>query len=599
MKQMGSDRDQDTTEKTSSTQPKELITRVGLESKNESSTVDKQLGRLVIDDTRSYYVSNKLWANLTNEIEELRDLLYDPTSDHEEGPNDDLNQAVPDSTLNMGSNAAILGFQTIAPSMRPYHPPLSQSVALVELFKERVLPLVHIFHAPTLMRDYWNAMASLNTLDRNSEALIFAIYYSTVISMESEQCESVIGVSRGVALRHYQFAVQQAMARADFLNTQSVTLLQAVVLFLSALRNVDASRRTWSLTALVFHIARAMGLHRDGTAFGLPPLETELRRRLWWHICFLDIRSSEYHGCQPIVQDSAFDTKMPLNIDDSDLVHGMTEPPIEREEATEMTFCLVRCEVLRVAWKTSYFFPSEMSSDERQEEKIPTNPEEMAKSLTEKLEERYIKHCDPSVPFLKLCMTVARLMINRIWLAIYYPPRQKPSSSLPAASRDKMFLTAISILEFSTILISSPEVAQWIWHSKTHIQWHAVVIVLAEICSRPSSPECDRAWECANTVYNRWNMQNDRANSLYRPINRLMAKAKSVRGTQINEEREAHPRTPGVASVTFNDLAEDMPSDFLLEPPEIFLSPDFLNEAHGDLESMYNDYTMGDWFADG
>lgn len=526
-------------------------------------------------------------------------MLYDPTSDHEEGPDDDLNQAVPDPTLNMGSNAAILGFQTIAPSIRLYHPPLSQSVALVELFKERVLPLVHIFHAPTLMRDYWDAIASLDTLDRNSEALLFAIYYSTVISMESEQCESVIGVSREVALRHYQYAVQQAMARADFLNTQSVTLLQAVVLFLSALRNVDASRRTWSLTALVFHIARAMGLHRDGTAFGLPPLETELRRRLWWHICFLDIRSSEYHGCQPIVQDSAFDTKTPLNIDDSDLVHGMNEAPIEREEATEMTFCLVRCEVLRVAWKTSYFSPSQMSPNKRQEEKIPTDPEEMAKSLTEKLEERYIKHCDPSIPFLKLCTTVARLMINRIWLAIYYPPRQKPSSSLPAASRDKMFLTAISILEFSTILITSPEVAQWTWHSKTHIQWHAVVIVLAEICSRPSSPECDRAWECANTVYNRWNMRNDRANSLWRPINRLMAKAKSVRGTHISDEHEAHLRTPGVASVTFNDLAVDIPSDFLLEPPEILLHPDFLNEAHGDLESMYNDYTMGDWFADG
>lgn len=67
MKQMGSDRGQDTTERTTSTQPKESIAHVGLAPKDESSAVDKQLGRLVIDDTRSYYVSNKLWANLTNE----------------------------------------------------------------------------------------------------------------------------------------------------------------------------------------------------------------------------------------------------------------------------------------------------------------------------------------------------------------------------------------------------------------------------------------------------------------------------------------------------------------------------------------------------
>lgn len=68
MKQMGSDKGQDTTERTTSTEFKESIAQVGLVSKDESSTVDKQLGRLVIDDTRSYYVSNKLWANLTNEV---------------------------------------------------------------------------------------------------------------------------------------------------------------------------------------------------------------------------------------------------------------------------------------------------------------------------------------------------------------------------------------------------------------------------------------------------------------------------------------------------------------------------------------------------
>lgn len=68
MKQMGSDRGQDTTERTTPTQPKETIAQVGLALNDELRTVDKQLGRLVIDDTRSYYVSNKLWANLTNEV---------------------------------------------------------------------------------------------------------------------------------------------------------------------------------------------------------------------------------------------------------------------------------------------------------------------------------------------------------------------------------------------------------------------------------------------------------------------------------------------------------------------------------------------------
>ncbi|KAJ5637682.1 Zn(II)2Cys6 transcription factor [Penicillium lividum] len=217
-------------------------TSTAIESEDGSSQVEQQLGRLVIDETRSCYVSNVLWARLGDEIEGLRDLLHESASEDE-----DLVAAtdlsVDETTTSLGSNAAIMGFQALAQSLRTYHPPLSQSVALFEIFKMNVAPL----------------------------ALLFAIYYSTVISMESEQCEDVLGFPRATAVKHYQFAMQQAVARADLLNTQSVILIQAVVLFLSALRNEDASRTAWSMTVLIFHIARAMGLHRDGAAFGLRP----------------------------------------------------------------------------------------------------------------------------------------------------------------------------------------------------------------------------------------------------------------------------------------------------------------------------------------
>lgn len=532
--------------------------------------------------------------------------MCEPKFDTDEIPNDSINRSVSDDILNLSSNAAVMGLQNIASSMSSYHPSLSQSVALLEVFKERVLPLVHIFHLPTLMHHYRDAVASLDTLDRNSEALLFAIYYSTVISMESEQCESVVGAPREVALRHYQFAVQQAIARADLLNTQSMVLLQAVVLFLSALRNVDPSRRAWSMTALIFHTARAMGLHRDGTAFGLPPFETELRRRLWWHICFLDIRSSEHHGCQPIVQDSAFDTRMPLNINDSDLAHGMKEAPLERKEATEMTFCIIRCEVLRVAWKISYFAPSDLRSDQNEEATTPQGLEKMTRELQEKLEVQYLKYCDPSVPFFKMTINVARIIIARMWLAIYYPPEQKCSSSLPATSRDNMFTTAIDILELSTTTIDTPELAQWAWHSKTHIQWHAVVIVLAEICSRPPSAECDRAWEYTNMIYNKWNLQNDNRSPGI-SIKRLMAKARRVREIQQHTERETNLKAnlstsfhsgTEIPTISQKEAGETLDpegydEEILLEPLNV--DQTLLNKAYDEIESMYNDYTMGDW----
>ncbi|BCS07844.1 hypothetical protein ALUC_20214S [Aspergillus luchuensis] len=320
----------------------------------QTAEFEQHLGRLLIDETRSYYVSNVLWANLGDEIAELRDLLHEPLEEEDSAFSE---ESVSERPLPTGSNASILGFRALAHSLHPYHPPLTESVTLFGVFQENVSPMVRIFHMPTLVRNYWDAVASLESLDKDTEALLFAIYYSAVISMEPEQCLRTIGVSKAHASETYLFAIEQALARADLLNTQSVMLLQAAVLFLFALRNEDDSRTVWSLTALIFHIAQAMGLHRDGIVFGLKPMETELRRRLWWHICLLDARSSEYHGCEPIVRGSAFDTKLPLNVEDADLTADMSELPVERAGVTGMYFCLIRCEVMQTMWKLSCVVP--------------------------------------------------------------------------------------------------------------------------------------------------------------------------------------------------------------------------------------------------
>ncbi|KAF7543123.1 hypothetical protein G7Z17_g10996 [Cylindrodendrum hubeiense] len=429
------------------------------------ASIDQTLGRLMIDDHRSYYVSNIMWANLGNEIEELRDMLQESVSDDERHLPAEF--SMPDMASPSGTSSAILGFRAVSHSLLDYHPSLPHAIAILNIFTQNVLPLVHIFHMPTTTRMYWDAIVSLDSLNRNTEALLFAIYYSAVISMDSDQCMSILGTTRKSALDKYRLAIEQALTRANFLNTQSIILLQAAVVFLSALRNEDDSRTTWSLTCLVFHIAQAMGLHRDGTAFGLKPLVIELRRRLWFHICLLDMRSSEFHGYQPIVNEAIFDTKVPLNINDADLTPQMTEPPPEREGATEMTFCLIRCEAMRAGLKVGYTPPSVGVSGPARDGASLINHETVVEELKQRLEERYLRHLDTSVPFMLLSSTVA------------------------------------------------------------------LVFVLSEICSRPPSPECNQAWECVNAVHERWNMkESGKRGNLWRPIKRLMAKARYIREMQ-------------------------------------------------------------------
>ncbi|KAI1371338.1 fungal-specific transcription factor domain-containing protein [Hypoxylon crocopeplum] len=508
-----------------------------VDNSSPGGSIDQHMGRLMIDDTKSYYVSNVLWASLGDEIEELRDMLHDSPTDEEDEISTDTAPSETGSPLM--SNAAILGFRALAHSLHSFHPPLPVSVALSRVFNENVIPLVRIFHMPTTVRIYWDAVASLDSLDKNTEALLFAIYYSAVISMQPEQCIKMLGVTREAALEKYRFAVEQAMARADLLNTQSIILLQAAVLYLSALRNEDDSRKTWSLTSLIYHIAQAMGLHRDGAAFGLKPLETELRRRLWYHICLLDI-PSEYHGYEPIARESAFDTRPPLNINDSDLTAEMTEPPPEREGVTEMTFCLMRCQAMRVGWKLNYVPPSMQGLGQQANGPSLAEKESMIEDLEKRLEQNYLQHCDSSVPFLLLVSTVGRLITARSWLVVHYPLWQKGdyAANLNTTMRDRLFSTSTKVLELSSQLLTNKNITRWTWHSRTHIQWHAVAFALSEICSRPPSPECDRAWNYVTALYDGWDIQlDDRKSTMWRPIKRLMAKARYVREVQKTGSR--------------------------------------------------------------
>lgn len=173
------------------------------------------------------------------------------TTDEEDSPaaptssDASISSACAVQTMNhLGTNRAIFGFPSLAQSLKSFHPSLSPSVSLLRMFTENVAPLVRIFHIPTTARIYWDAIASLDSpLDKKIEALLFAIYYSAVISMdEPKQCLDILGIPRDQALAKYRFAVEQALARADLLNTQSITLLQATVLFLWVLRSVDNSR---------------------------------------------------------------------------------------------------------------------------------------------------------------------------------------------------------------------------------------------------------------------------------------------------------------------------------------------------------------------
>ena len=91
---------------------------------------------------------------------------------------------------------------------------------------------------------------------------------------------------------------------------------------------------------VVIRSAERLGLHRDGTFLGLSPFETERRRRIWWQLQHLDVRLAIWAGSTSLSLQAAWDTQLPLNIEDHDLDPDAVDSPKERESLTSMSYCL-------------------------------------------------------------------------------------------------------------------------------------------------------------------------------------------------------------------------------------------------------------------
>lgn len=398
------------------------------------------------------------------------------------------------------------------------------AVSLFQLFVQNVAPMVRIFHMPTLIDVHHTSIASRST-DKSFEALRAAIYYSAVVSISTEQCMTILAIPRDVAIAIFRSAVKRALSREGLLNTQNFTVLQAVVLYLTVVDSHEDSRSLWSLTSLVYHVARSKGLHRDGSFFGLRPFDTELRRRLWWHICVLDARSAEYHYYDPIVDEAAFDTRPPLHINDRDLEQNMAEPPKGRwGRFTDSTFAVVRCDAVKTGWKLRR---SRNQLGGVANVQLPSTLEErelLVDELQHLVHNKFLRNEDSVSAHGVVVSTATRLIAARLSLAIHsMQARDRTSSS-------KLFDLAVDILEASILFLTKESTLSWAWYSKTNFHWGALFLVLNELCSSPLDPRCDRAWAMVTIIERELKIyENATKGVLYWHVSKLITKAQCAR----------------------------------------------------------------------
>jgi hypothetical protein len=144
-----------------------------------------------------------------------------------------------------------------------------------------------------------------------------------------------------------------------------------------------------------------------------------------------------------------WDIKRSLNVNDSDLSSFMSELPSEYDELTKMLFCSIRFEIENCMRQLRII---EKNCGTMNGLAIIAQQGQAINELKIRFEQRYLKKCDPSIPFHLLAIHLARSSICCMRLSAHHP-RQYPDkdAGLSQEEKDKLFALAVQVVVYDNL----------------------------------------------------------------------------------------------------------------------------------------------------
>ncbi|KAJ5153056.1 uncharacterized protein N7482_009534 [Penicillium canariense] len=491
-------------------------------------------GRMIMKEGNSVYLDNTLWTSVSYELPDAAEVLDGASDDDSDNASQDGN----DDSLMLLSPG-------IRENLAELHPNQLHIFKLWQTFLERVNPLTKILHAPTVQQQILEAMSDLTQISKEFEALLFSIYCISLTSLQAGDVEKSFGEGKKMLLSRCRRGAQLAFRNASFLRTSSTMVLQAFMLYLLSMRAFADPHTIWSLSGVALRMAQRIGIHRDGSGYGLSVFETEMRRRIWFQLMVLDATSAQFCGVAAGPFLNTADTKPPMNANDSDLDPRMTEPACEKQGPSEMIFCLARSEFgkwLR-RWSNdtggssspwAFLSSSSMSLSEK---------DSSIDELENLMEQKFLKYCDLSIPLHLATTMMARSATHYTRLMAHHPRQYRDSSArIPQAEKDIIFKNCLKMAEYADYAQTNPDVQRFAWHMVNHMPWDAMIFMLSEMRNRTEPEEKAKVWQIIGNIYGRHVRRMGRKSQmpLHTALQNLFVKAWRAYIDECNH----HGRTP-------------------------------------------------------
>lgn len=221
-----------------------------------------------------------------------------------------------------------------------------------------------------------------------------------------------------------------------------------------------------------------MGLHRDGTHYGLSPVEVHVRRMVWYQLCFLDIRTCEATGPRPQIRREDFDTSLPLNVNDVDL-ESKNPPTKDSSLWTDMTFSRIRFEVNEMHRFTWMERP-------RLERKKTTLTAVLLKvqNFIAVMDKKFLPMLDKSRPVARMALLVYKMMTLRLHIMLLHRYAGNHARAMPERLRKILLTSGVQQVECAMAIETDPALQTWSWYLGEETSGFVITNSNSLICRR-------------------------------------------------------------------------------------------------------------------
>ena len=95
---------------------------------------------------------------------------------------------------------------------------------------KNVDPLLKVLHIPTARPRIQLALSNPEAADDSQAILLYAICYSSIITLDSDEVRDLLGVERNVLMRRFGEGIEQYLTKFSLIVNPTIEYMQALII---------------------------------------------------------------------------------------------------------------------------------------------------------------------------------------------------------------------------------------------------------------------------------------------------------------------------------------------------------------------------------